>query len=303
MVVHHQGPSLVVHTPAKLNLFLKILGKRPDGYHSLETVMVSVGLYDSLVFREIKSNQTLLNCHRCESLPTSGNEVYPVLSTGPDNLIVRAVQLLRKHTGCHEGVEIDLLKRIPMQAGMGGGSSDAAATLVGLNQLWGLELKSDSLHELAAQLGSDVNFFIDSPIAAICRGRGELVEPIRLPRSLAMVVVCPKTGLSTPDVFRQWSATIRESNAIQSSATRLKRGVWSTDDSIDNALERPAVQLNDDVRQTLDTLRHVTSGPVSMSGSGTACFAMCRSWIEAQKIARRLRSRGIGQVIPVRSRV
>ncbi len=302
MVVRHQGPSLVIHTPAKLNLFLEVLGKRPDGYHSLETVMVSVGLYDSLVFREIESNQTRLNCHRCESHSAFRNSPLLTLPIGPDNLVVRAADVLRKHTSSEQGVQIDLLKRIPMQAGMGGGSSDAAATLVGLNRLWDLGLKRETLHELAAQLGSDVNFFIESPTAAICRGRGEIIEPLRLTRQMHMVVACPASGLSTPDVFRQWSSTAHASRSVEEYAARLQRSAWSSENGIHNALEGPARELNEDVSQTLDALRRVTHGPVGMSGSGTACFALCRSAHEARSAASRLRAEGGRRVDAISSR-
>ena len=163
-----RGPSLAVHTPAKLNLSLEVLGRRPDGYHELETVMVSIGLYDTLLFTEDRAHETRLRCHSVVTQSRHRSE----LSSGPDNLIVQAAELLRQTTGCDRGVTIDLWKRIPMQAGLGGGSSDAAATLVGLNRFWQLGLSSSELHDLASQLGSDVNFFLDSPIAANARGVG-----------------------------------------------------------------------------------------------------------------------------------
>ncbi len=301
MVVLHQGPSLVIHTPAKLNLFLEVLGKRPDGYHSLETVMVSVGLYDSLVFHEIESNQTRLNCHRCESRPVVENNAFPTLPAGPDNLVVRAAGLLRQLTGCERGVRIDLLKRIPMQAGMGGGSSDAAATLVGLNQLWGLGLESQTLHRLAAQLGSDVNFFLDSPIAAVCRGRGEVVETVRLRSRLHSVVVCPASGLSTSEVFQKWSDETRPTESVAEFINQLQCGSLSHRD-VHNALERPAQELNKNVDQTLFNLRRIASGPVGMSGSGTSCFALCQTSREARGLASRLRADRSQRVFAVSTR-
>ncbi|MCA9024061.1 MAG: 4-(cytidine 5'-diphospho)-2-C-methyl-D-erythritol kinase [Planctomycetaceae bacterium] len=302
MVVRHQGPSLVIHTPAKLNLFLDVLGKRPDGYHSLETVMVSVGLYDSLVFREIESNQTRLNCHRCESRPTFEKQTLPTLPAGPDNLVLRAADLLRKQTGCDQGVEITLVKRIPMQAGMGGGSSDAAATLVGLNQFWGCDLTSEKLHMLAAELGSDVNFFLESPIAAVCRGRGEVIEPVRLSRRFHAVVACPSSGLSTANVFRAWASERQRHASVTSFVSQMQRGTLSQHD-IHNALERPARELNGDVARTLDSLRRIANGPVGMSGSGTSCFVLCRTAREAGVIAGRLSFDRSLRVFPVSSRV
>src|SRR5690606_27530600 len=146
-----QGPSLVVNTPAKLNLFLEVLGRRPDGYHELETVMVSIGLYDTLLFTEDDSHQTRLRCRL--TTPHSLSPQQQDSLAGEDNLVLRAARLLREQTGCERGVRIELIKRIPLQAGLGGGSSDAAATLVGLNRFWDLGLTSGQLHGLAARLG------------------------------------------------------------------------------------------------------------------------------------------------------
>ena len=162
-----QGPSLVVHTPAKLNLFLEVLGRRPDGYHELETVIVSIGLYDTLLFTEEASQRTRLRCRLALAQPLAVQQRTSL--AGEDNLVLRAAALLREQTGCRRGARIELIKRIPLQAGLGGGSSDAAATLVGLNRFWNLQLTAGQLHDLAAQLGSDVNFFLDSPQAALCK--------------------------------------------------------------------------------------------------------------------------------------
>ena len=127
------GDKVVVRAPAKVNLFLEVLGKRPDGYHEIATLMVAVGLMDTLVFKE--EPDLRIACSR------------PDLSTGPENLVLRAAQLLRETTGCTKGAHIRLVKRIPLAAGLAGGSTDAAAALWGLNRLWQLNL---SMQELGA---------------------------------------------------------------------------------------------------------------------------------------------------------
>ncbi|MFN0056654.1 MAG: 4-(cytidine 5'-diphospho)-2-C-methyl-D-erythritol kinase, partial [Planctomycetales bacterium] len=164
--------AVTVAAPAKLNLFLKVLGKREDGYHELETLMVSVGLYDTLQLKADPSGKIELACHDAGTLPPGAlpRELPPADGT---NLVVRAAQLLRQVTGTQQGARLELIKRIPMAAGLAGGSSDAAAALIGLNRLWRLDLTGRELHELAAQLGSDVPFFLCPTPAAICRGRGE----------------------------------------------------------------------------------------------------------------------------------
>lgn len=294
-----QGPSLAVHTPAKLNLYLEVLGRRPDGYHELETVMVSVGLYDSLLFTEEDSDQTRLECRH--AAPRLANT--PVISTGSDNLVVRAADLLREYTGCGRGVKIVLWKRIPMQAGLGGGSSDAAAALVGLNRLWQLSLSAIELHMLAAQLGSDVNFFLDSPLAAVCTGRGEHITPVAVSQRLHFVVACPTTGLSTSDVFRQFQAksnSVRDVSTVAESLTSRRRGSLAA--GMHNALEAPARDLNSDVSRTLDALSRSGATTVLMSGSGTACFGLCRSARHARVIAGRLRLKHRGTVYAMDTR-
>ncbi len=308
--------ALVVHTPAKLNVFLKVCGRRPDSFHALETVMVSIGLYDTLLFRRTQSEDIRLTC-RHGGVPSGVQSAADVpLSTGADNLIVRAATLLRQRTDTRLGVEIALVKRIPMQAGLGGGSSDAAATLVALNQLWDLRLPSPVLHEMAAQLGSDVNFFLDSPVAAVCRGRGEQIQPFRLPRRLHAVVVCPSSGLSTADVFQEWSQAKSDNpptaspqpQTQQSSVSQFvsimqqHRGIGGDAWRIRNDLEAPARRLNSDVDAALRALRRLSSGPVGMSGSGTACFTLCQTATQSRRLANRLRLSHGGNVFAVTGR-
>src|SRR5262245_25269387 len=189
MWLRRDGTAVVVQTPAKVNLFLEVHRRRPDGYHELSSLMITVGLFDSLELSESSSGEVRLECD------------LPGLSTGPDNLVVRAAEMIRSRFGVTSGLEMRLSKRIPMQAGLAGGSSDAAATLLGLNSLWRLGQSAAQLGALGAELGSDVTFFFHGP-AAWCTGRGETVEPLKPGRPLDLVLVCPNVGLSTAEVFR-----------------------------------------------------------------------------------------------------
>lgn len=293
-----QGPSLVVHTPAKLNLFLEVLGRRPDGYHELETVIVSIGLYDTLLFSGEDPQQTRFGCRLALSQPLAKQQRGSL--AGKDNLVVRAAALLREATGCRRGVRIELIKRIPLQAGLGGGSSDAAATLVGLNRFWDLRLPSAQLHELAARLGSDVNFFLDSPRAAVCTGRGEQITPLPGAPRLHFVVACPASGLSTGAVFGRWQQAEQTRRSACGLVSALRSGrLPHGADGLFNALEAPACQLNRDVAGTLRDLRETGADAAAMSGSGSACFAVCRSARQARHLAGRLRSRGERLIFPV----
>src|SRR5437667_291729 len=157
MLSERHADAVVVWAPAKVNLYLEVLAKRPDGYHEIATLMMAVSLYDTLEFKEEATGKIQLDCD------------HPELTTGPENLVCRAADLLRQRTGCHRGVHIRLVKRIPMAAGLAGGSTDAAATLAGLNRLWWLGLARNRLAELGAEIGSDVAFFFTTP-AAWCTG-------------------------------------------------------------------------------------------------------------------------------------
>lgn len=204
MISERNAGAILVWAPAKVNLFLEVLGKRADGYHEIATFMVAVSLWDTLCFQEVTDGEIVVQCDRAE------------LSTGPDNLICRAAERLRQRTGCHLGAGIRLRKRIPLAAGLAGGSSDAAAALAGLNQLWRLQLSKVELKEVAAAIGSDVPFFFETP-AAWGTGRGEVVEPVTLPKAMWFVLACPPFGVATADVYRNVVVpeVARRGNGIQ----------------------------------------------------------------------------------------
>ena len=310
MLFRWDKSSLVVHTPAKLNLFLEVLNKRPDGYHELETVMVMLGIYDTLRFTSIPHSALdatepavllgVISTNAANSDQTAIEKPQPI-PTGADNLVVKAAELLRAHTGYDGGARIELWKRIPAEAGLAGGSSDAAATLAGLNRLWKLDLPIEELCRLAARLGSDVPFFLTASRSALCRGRGEIIEPLDLPLGLYFVVAKPGSGLSTPAVFRQWRPA-EKARSARPLIEALRLGSWTLlAGSLFNALQNPAEQLNADISRMRDVF---SSEPVSghmMSGSGTAYFGVCRHRRQAQAIAARLSSRRIGRVVVARS--
>lgn len=290
----HRDSELLVHTPSKLNLSLDVLGRRPDGYHELETVMVSVRLCDTLNFRLLPASDAApvaLTVH--ELAP--GNHAIPL---GADNLIVRAALLLRERTQSDFRVRIELTKRIPSEAGMGGGSSDAAATLVALNALAELRLSSAELHALAAELGSDLNFFLDSWPAATCTSRGEHLSPLELNRPLHFVIVKPPTGLSTGKVFARWGEHNQpHSRATASLVQSLRTGsLQELAGSIANSLTASACELNPDLTTVLNQLSRADVLASEMTGSGSACFGLCRSARQAQRLANKLRHWNLGQV-------
>lgn len=278
-----QGTSFTMTqpAPAKLNLFLEVRGKRADGFHELETCMVALDLHDSLSFAP--AGDLLLSCDD------------PSLTTGPDNLVMKAARLLQRHTGCQRGAAIHLTKRIPMAAGLGGGSSDAAATLRGLCQLWELPLALADLQELAAELGSDVPFFLHGP-AAWCTGRGETIEPFPLTTDLAFVLLCPNLGVGTAEVYRrlQVPGQSRDSRAMRQA---LAAGnVQAIGRELFNRLEEAAWPLCPPLEPIRQLIRELSaSQPIlghQMSGSGSTYFVLCPSVADAQRVAAALRSAG-----------
>jgi len=273
MLIRRHGDGVLVHSPAKVNLFLETLARRPDGYHELATLMVAVSLYDSLEFRDDPSGAVRLTCDD------------PTLPTGPENLVARAAELLRQETGHRGGAAIALRKRVPAAAGLAGGSGDAAATLAGLNRLWRLGLDGSALETLGARLGSDVPFFFHTP-SAWCTGRGEKVEPLRLGRPLDLVLACPPEGLSTAEVFRNLTVP-----AVPDDGTGLRRAAEAGDVEaigrlLFNRLQPVAERLCPAVAGLCGRLAGLGPAGCLMSGSGSTVFALCRGRGEALRVAR-----------------
>ena len=158
MQVHRDTVEIVIQTPAKLNLFFEVLGKRADGYHEIETLMCPISLCDTLHFRGTSSDDLDLQCSW--GMASQGGSGFEGVPRDGKNLVWRAVDLIRRRTGTRQGAKLRLIKRIPTAAGLGGGSSDAAAALVAANLGWKLDLPRAELAAMAAELGSDVPFFL-----------------------------------------------------------------------------------------------------------------------------------------------
>jgi 4-diphosphocytidyl-2-C-methyl-D-erythritol kinase len=277
--------SVTIEAPAKINLFLEVLGKRPDGYHELETLMVAVDWHDRLHCEDDPSGRLAFRCSD------------PTLPTGRDNLVVRAAEALRAESGTTRGATITLEKALPAQAGLGGGSSDAAATLLALDRLWNLQTPPGRLDALAAAIGSDVAFFLHPP-AALCRGRGERVEPLVLPRAFWAVLVCPPVGVRTADVYRMLTPPDRPRPHRPVQEALASGDPAALGASLFNRLQPVAEALCPDlleVRRALEDLGPSIDGHL-MSGSGSSYFALCRDAEAARAVARRLEPLGLGRV-------
>lgn len=259
--------QLFAQSPSKLNVFLEVLGRRADGFHELETVMLRTSLCDSMKFQLTDSDEIRLRLAGADNL--TDHQAFPL---NQSNLIVKAANALKQATGCQQGADITIAKRIPMQAGMGGGSGNAATTLLALNQLWQLGLPSSELHHIAATLGSDVNFLLSGCRAAVCTGRGEKIEPIPIRGRFSFVVLFPHTGNSTAEVFK--NLVIPENPRNSSEIISCIRGGNSAQIAIClfNRLTGPAMKVNPEIKELMSISEHLLQSPLIMSGSGSTCF-------------------------------
>ncbi|MFN0198512.1 MAG: 4-(cytidine 5'-diphospho)-2-C-methyl-D-erythritol kinase [Planctomycetaceae bacterium] len=299
MLFQQHEQSLIVHAPAKLNLFLEVLGKRADGYHELETLMIAVDLYDTLTFADAPDETVDFSAEYISGQP---DDRLPIPQDA-NNLVVRAVLLLKQYTGCERGVRIRLLKRIPLGSGLGGGSSDAAATLNALNRFWQLGLSNKELHQLASQLGSDVNFFLSPAGLALCHGRGEAIQPLHVQHHFHFVIARMHAGLSTAKVFADCKPSVAANSANpmigwlkQGNEARAARSLY-------NALQKPAEKLEAELGELKEKFEDLPVWGHTMSGSGTAIYGWCANRNLAQAAAVRLRSRGVPYAFAVQSRV
>lgn len=278
--------DLCVRAPAKINLHLEVLGLRPDGFHELAMVMQSIDLADILRLRPTADARISLRCDRAD-LPTDGT-----------NLIVRAGELLRSRSGFSElGAEIELEKRIPIGAGLAGGSSNGAAALVGLNALWGLGFDAEALKAMAAELGSDMPFCLDGG-TQLCFGRGEQLEPVEPAECLALAVLLikhPEVSVSTPWAYGRCKAMrgdfyLQEEGEFGQRRQALRQGSLlqalhqgAALPTLRNDLQAVVEPEVDSVRQGLALLRQAEGAlAVAMSGSGPSLFALFASLTEAE---------------------
>ena len=262
--------AMQVFAPAKINLSLKILGPRDDGFHEIETLIVPISLCDEM---KIEKNEGGIE-FRCDD---------PFVPLSDDNLVIQAAKSFFVATELEPAVSIELKKKIPLGAGLGGGSSDAASTLLALNHLFEANLTHDELAELGATAGSDVPFFVfESP--AICRGRGEVVTPIQLPERLSILLLKPAFVVPTQLAYSRWQDS-REIPDVPYAAQQF------ADQTFMNDLERPVFEKFVFLaRLKIWLLKQPEVGAALMSGSGSTVFAVIRPNADADLLATRAKS-------------
>jgi 4-diphosphocytidyl-2-C-methyl-D-erythritol kinase len=277
--------TLTKQSPCKVNLLLNILGKRADGFHELETVMQLVNLCDELAFERTNSGIELT----CSD---------PSLPVDASNLVHRAASIFFQRSKIISGVRIHLQKNIPMAAGLGGGSGNAATTLLALNELFGAPLAQQHLHELAASLGSDIPFFLQTQ-PALATGRGERIEPLQPFRALdgcAFLLVHPGFGIATAWAYKELARFPEALNGERGRAAKLVPLLDAGDlrkasAEFYNSLEAPALEKYPWLAVLQDFLRQNGAAAALMSGSGSTTFAITKDVCGAEELEERVREK------------
>ncbi|WP_163071316.1 4-(cytidine 5'-diphospho)-2-C-methyl-D-erythritol kinase [Priestia flexa] len=254
--------KLMVKAPAKINLSLDVLHKRTDGYHEVKMVMTTIDLADRIELSEREDGRIVIYSH---------NRFVP---DDQRNLAYQAAQLLKKRCKVDKGVNILIDKQIPVAAGLAGGSSDAAATLRGLNQLWDLGLSLDMLAELGAEIGSDVSFCVYGG-TALATGRGEVIEHIEAPPNCWVILAKPEIGVSTADVYRNLKVQNVSHPNVEGMIEAIEAGNYrEMCECVGNVLEEVTLKMHPEVLLIKEQMKRFGADAVLMSGSGPTVFGL-----------------------------
>jgi 4-diphosphocytidyl-2-C-methyl-D-erythritol kinase len=256
------GDGLLIRAPAKINLSLLIAGKRPDGFHEIETVMAKIDLFDEILIEHGQERGIELVC--------AGPYWAP---QGRDNLVYQACELLLESCRSSADIKITLIKNAPAGSGLGSASSDAAATLVGINKLLQLSLPREKLTELAARLGSDIPFFLGGPLA-FCTGRGEKIEKLDENFDFLALLILPDVSISTKEVYAHYKhdSALHEKLSAQIESHIKKNRIDLVWEMCANMLQTTCLGLYKELAELKAKIESLGIGPLSLSGSGSAMF-------------------------------
>jgi 4-diphosphocytidyl-2-C-methyl-D-erythritol kinase len=274
---------LVIKSYAKVNLFLEVLNKRPDNYHNLNTLFERISLFDEIILTSRQDNLIKISCN---------NPQVPLDKT---NLCFKAAQILRDKFGIKKGLNIKITKRIPVGAGLGGGSSNAASVLVALNKLWKLNLSKEKLAEFGARIGSDVPFFVYGAPFAEASGRGEKIRVIGKLNKVRLwhILVAPKVHVSTPLIYKKLDdfcgLTKAGSDVKILTSALVKKNLLKNSGLLFNSLEQVTLTLYPEVKRVKVSLARHGLSNILMSGSGSAVFALVSSGDKAAVLLKKIR--------------
>ncbi len=273
---------LVIKSFAKLNLYLRILNKRKDNFHNLNTLFCRIDLADTLIFKKRQDGLIKISCK------------HPDVPDDKTNLCWRAAELLKREHKLDFGIDIEIKKRIPVGAGLGGGSSNAAVVLLGLNRYWNLNLSKTRLAKIGAKIGSDVPFFIYDTKFALGSRRGDKIKPVASLGKLKLwfILIYPNLKVSTPRIYQKFDAfsglTRTRCNVKMLTSELLKKGKALNAQCLINDLEIVTTSLYPVVNQVKKALSSMGLEKIMMSGSGPAVFALCNGRKQAQDLSREL---------------
>lgn len=272
--------TVKLKAPAKVNLYLNVLRKRPDGFHDIETVFEKINLCDEIVLKRRKQGIRILCTHK--DLPSNGR-----------NLGFKAAEALLAKTKRQDGVEIKITKRIPVAAGLGGGSSDAAAVLLGLNRLLRLGQTRTQLLQVAAQLGADVPFFVLRSLRAIGRGKGEALTPLKIKRKNWYVLVVPPLAVSTRRMYQALRITLTKPHPGVKIVIRALESdnLTSLNKCSYNSFEPVLQKKYQEIQEIKKALRSLGAYATLVSGSGPCVFGITQTRKEAMGISKKLETK------------
>ncbi len=291
--------SLYIKSYAKLNLYLGVLNKRSDSYHNIITLFERINLYDEINLKFRRDKAITLRCN------------HPDIQEAKSNLAYQAASLLQKNLNINKGVDIKIIKRIPVASGLGGGSSNAAAVLMGLNRLWNLGLTRDELVSYGKQLGADVPFFLYRTPFALGLSRGDQIKTINIKNRFWQVLIVPKLKVSTASIYKRFNRLFRRGalrltnpqDDVKMLILRLKaNNLRRIKEKTFNHLELVVSKLYPRLKKIKYALLNIASiDNISMSGSGPAIFIFVSSRKEGKRLCRQLSKIGQWKTFLVRT--
>ncbi|MBG9211727.1 MULTISPECIES: 4-(cytidine 5'-diphospho)-2-C-methyl-D-erythritol kinase [Mammaliicoccus] len=258
--------------PAKINLTLETLYKREDGYHEVEMIMTTIDLNDRLTFECRDDGEIIIDVE------------HNFVPSDHRNLAYKAAKLMQDRYNIKKGVKISLEKSIPISAGLAGGSSDAAATFRGLNELWGINESLETLSELASEIGSDISFCIYGK-TALCQGRGEKITHLPKPPSAWVVIAKPDIGVSTPEIYGALDLENKDEVQTQACLKAIENNDYALMcQSLGNSLEKVTMQLYPEVEKLKNTMSNTGVDAALMSGSGPTIYGFVQKERQAKQV-------------------
>ena len=281
---------LTFSSPAKVNLYLKVVNKRPDGFHNINTLFERIDLCDQMTFIRNQTGKISIAC------------AHPQIPTGPKNLIYKVAQRLQQLSGTRYGVHVRLRKNIPVADGLAGGSSNAATTIKGINQLWGLKLSNINMLDISKEIGSDVAFFLHNTSFALGTERGDQIQPLKMRPKLWHILVTPKVKLLAGQIYGAFKISLTKNDDNVNILIHNLRNydIYRASRYFQNDLEGAITKICPRLLTLKEKLKLLNAKGVTISGSGPSVFGITDSRQEALNIKKQLNNR-FKQIFVVRT--